>query len=112
VALKQFLILSSVLAFVTLAASQESPKRDYVPNSETAAAIAEAVFIPVYGRKLIESERPFRATLKDNVWTVTGTLYCPEGGPQTEKLPSCYGGVAVVRISKTDARVISMAHYK
>jgi hypothetical protein len=106
------LILSSVLAFVTLAASQVGSKRDYVPSSETALAIAEAVFIPVYGKKVIESERPFKATLKDDVWTITGSLYCPEGRPQSERLPSCVGGVAVVKISKIDAHVISMTHYK
>jgi hypothetical protein len=106
------LILSCALAIVALAASQEDPKRDYVPNSETAVAIAEAVFIPVYGRKHIESERPFRATLKDDVWTVAGTLYCPDRKPQTDKLTSCFGGVAVVKISKLDARIISMTHYK
>lgn len=106
------LILCCTLAIVALAASQEAPKPNYVPNSKTAIAIAEAVLIPVYGKKQIESERPFKATLKDNVWTVAGTLYCPDGKPQTDKLPSCFGGVAVVEISKLDARIISMTHYK
>jgi hypothetical protein len=110
--MKLSLIPCCTLAIVVLAASQEAPKRNYVPNSETAIAIAEAVFIPVYGKKHIESERPFRATLKDDVWTVAGTLYCTDGKPQTDKLPSCVGGVAVVEISKLDARIISMTHYK
>jgi hypothetical protein len=110
--MKLSLALCSTLAIVALASSHDSPKRNYVPNAETAVAIAEAVLIPVYGRKHIESERPFRATLKDDVWTVAGTLYCGDGKPQTDKLPSCVGGVAVVQISKIDARIISMTHYK
>jgi NTF2 fold immunity protein len=110
--MKLSLTLCSTLAIVALAASQDSPKHDYVPNSETAVVIAEAVLIPVYGKKHIESERPFRATLKDDVWTVAGTLYCADGKPQTDTPPTCDGGVAVVQISKIDARVISMMHYK
>jgi NTF2 fold immunity protein len=110
--MKLSLILCCTLAVTSLADSREAPKRNYVPNSETAVAIAEAVFIPVYGKKQIESERPFTATLKDDVWTVAGTLYCPDGKPQTDKPPTCVGGVAVAQISKIDARIISMTHYK
>lgn len=110
--MKLFLILCSAVAIAAPVLSQEAPKRNYVPNSETAIAIAEAVFTPVFGKKQIESERPFKATLNDDVWTVSGTLYCPNGEPQTDKLPSCFGGVAVVKISKQNARIISMTHYK
>jgi hypothetical protein len=100
------------LVTVAGAFSQQAPKRDYVPNSETAAAVGEAVLIPVYGKNLVESERPYKATLKGDVWTVTGTLYCANGKPQSDTLPSCDGGVAVVRISKQDAHIIGMTHYK
>jgi len=88
------------------------PPGGYVPDSKTAITIAEAVLIPVYGKKHIESERPFKATLEDDVWTVAGTLYCRDGKPATDKPPTCVGGVAVVQISKADARIISMIHYK
>ncbi len=86
------------------------PEQGYVPNSETAVQIAEAVLVPVYGRQKIESEKPFTAELKDGVWTVSGTLHCPDGkgGVTTH----CVGGVAVVTISKADARILSMMHYK
>lgn len=82
------------------------PKEGYVPDSATAKKIAEAVLIPVYGKKQVESEEPFRAKLKDGVWTVVGTLHCPDGSEQ------CFGGVAEVRISKDDGRVLFMTHYK
>jgi hypothetical protein len=81
-----------------------------VPDAATAVRIAEAVLVPVYGKKQIESEEPFTAKMKDDVWTVSGTLRCPDGkGGITTR---CSGGVAVVEISKVDAHVISMIHYK
>jgi len=79
------------------------PESGYVPDSQTAVRIAEAVLTPVYGEKQIESERPFTAKLKDGVWTVTGTLRCPYGNV-------CEGGVAEVRLSKDDARILYMLH--
>ncbi len=86
------------------------PKEGFVPDSATAVKIAEAVLIPVYGNKQIESERPFTAKLRNGVWTVSGTLRCPDGKAGTTT--DCDGGVAVVRISKVDSRILSMTHYK
>jgi NTF2 fold immunity protein len=105
----------AVLACTVLVASElfgqgYKPASGYVPDSKTAVKIAEAVLAPVYGEKHIESERPFTTTLKDGVWTVTGTLRCPDGkGGITT---SCDGGVAEVRISKDDARILFMLHGK
>jgi hypothetical protein len=87
-----------------------APKEGYVPDSATAVRIAEAVLIPVYGEKKVESERPFTAKLKDEVWTVHGTLHCPDGHGGTTT--QCAGGVAEVQISKVDARILSMGHGK
>jgi NTF2 fold immunity protein len=96
------------LLFVPLVFGQgNTPKEGYVPNSDTAVQIAEAVLIPVYGKKHIESERPFAAKVKDGVWTVSGTLHCSDG-----TATNCVGGVAVVEISKADARILSMIHYQ
>jgi hypothetical protein len=86
------------------------PKQGYVPNAETAVKIAEAVLIPVYGGKQINSERPFKAVLKEHIWTVSGTLYCSDGKGGTTT--TCVGGTAEVQISKDDGRIISMMHYK
>jgi hypothetical protein len=87
-----------------------SPTGGFVPDAETAVKIAEAVLIPVYGEKQIASERPFSAKLEGDAWTVSGTLRCPDGkGGMTTM---CVGGVAVVKISKVDARILSMIHYK
>jgi hypothetical protein len=110
--MKLSLILCCVFAMVAQATSQNAPKRDLVPDAETAIGVAEAALIPVYGKKKVESERPFTAHLKDDVWMVAGTLYCGDGRPQSDKPPTCVGGVAVVQISKVDGHVISMIHYK
>jgi hypothetical protein len=69
--------------------SSNTATNDYVPDEQTAIAIAVAVWIPIYGRKQIESEKPSKATLKNGIWTVTGTL--PEGYD---------GGTAVAEIAQ------------
>jgi NTF2 fold immunity protein len=101
-----------MLATTLEVSSQTAPKRDYVPIAETAIAIAEAVLVPVYGKKLIESERPYKAALNGETWHVSGTLHCAGGGSQTDMPPVCVGGVAIVDISEQDAHIISMTHYK
>ncbi len=76
------------------------PPNGFVPDSATAVRIAVAVWIPIYSDSLIMSEQPFVATLKDGVWTVTGTL--PRRYTQ--------GGVAMVRIAKRDGRILFVKH--
>jgi hypothetical protein len=78
------------------------PKDGFVPNSETAVKVGEAVLIPVYGEKQILAERPFKATLHGSVWTVEGTLPCG----------NCNGGTAFVKISKTSGQILFMTHYQ
>jgi len=81
-----------------------------VPDAATAIKVAEAVLTPIYSEKMIQSERPYTATLEGDVWTVNGTLPCPEA--KSDKSVSCKGGVASVKISKSDAHVIFMWHGK
>lgn len=81
------------------------PQNGFVPDSATAVAIAEAVLIRIYGEKQVASERPFIATLDGDLWTVTGTLHCPNS-------PRCNGGTAVATISKTDGRIGDVCHGK
>ena len=64
-------VVALTVCLTTFAFAQGYKARNgYVPDSKTAVKIAEAVLIPVYGENQIESERPFEATLKDNIWTV------------------------------------------
>jgi hypothetical protein len=88
----------------------QAATRNYVPDAVTAVRVAEAVLIPAYGQKQIESERPFHATLKDYAWTVEGTLHCPDGRGGTTTL--CAGGTAEVKLSKIDVRILFMTHYQ
>ena len=83
------------------------PPNGVVPDAETAVVIAEAVLTPVYGRKQVGSEKPFKATLKGETWEVEGSLHCERlgGGPH-----DCVGGVALVDISKRDGRVTRITH--
>jgi hypothetical protein len=83
------------------------PKEGFVPTETVALAIAEAVLVPVYGKNVIDTERPFRAVLKANVWTVTGTVPC-DGPPGA----ICPGGAAEVRISKRSGQILFMTHYQ
>ena len=75
------------------------PKEGYVPDETTAIAVAEAVLVPIYGRDKIQSERPFHAKLESGTWTVEGSL--PEGRE---------GGVATVKLLKSDGRILFVIH--
>lgn len=76
-----------------------TPKDGYVPDEQTAITIAVAVWTPIYGKEQIDNEKPYRAVLKDGVWTVTGAL--PTGSN---------GGTAIAKISKKDGRILKVNH--
>jgi hypothetical protein len=76
-----------------------------VPDKATAIRIAEGVLIPVYGEKQVKSERPYVAALSNEVWTVTGSL------PKRRFFFfEAIGGVAIVELSKKDARILRVTH--
>jgi hypothetical protein len=105
--MKKLAILSFALLAFAHGQGKKSPSR-YVPDSAAAVQIAEVALVPVYGKKQIESEKPFTAVLKDDVWTVSGTLRCSDGKGGTTT--HCVGGTAIVMISRTDGHIISMGH--
>ena len=107
---KNTIILLSLLLFLFLvpilyaAESQKhnyKPAHGYVPDEETTIKIAVAVWLPIYGKKQIEKEKPHKATLKDGIWHVNGSL--PKGW---------VGGVAEAEIAKDDGRIIRISHGK
>ena len=77
------------------------PKDGYVPDEKTAIRIAVAVWIPIYGEKQIEGEKPYHAKLDKGIWTVEGSL--PEG---------TLGGVAIAEIAKDDGCIVRVSHGK
>lgn len=78
------------------------PPNGFVPDAATASRIAEAVWIPIYGEAHIAAEKPFKVTLKGDVWTVTGK----------DLPPNTFGGVAEADISKRDGRILRVIHGK
>jgi hypothetical protein len=76
------------------------PPNGFVPDAATASRIAEAVWIPIYGEKAIATEKPFKATLRGDVWTVSGK----------DLPPGATGGVAEADISKRDGRILRVIH--
>jgi hypothetical protein len=75
------------------------PHSGMVPDKDTAIRIAIAVLSPIYGADAIRSQQPFIASIKGNIWTVVGT-------PPKQHV----GGVAEIRISKVDGRILYVMH--
>jgi len=73
---------------------------DYVPNKETAVRIAEAIWLPIYGDKILMN-KPYIATLEKGIWIVEGTL------PQGTK-----GGVPYIEIQKSNCKILKVTHGK
>jgi hypothetical protein len=76
------------------------PKGGFVPDAETAKRIAEAVARSQYGEDVASGERPFRARLRGETWTVLGTM----------NPPGILGGVAIIQIAKLDGRILFATH--
>jgi hypothetical protein len=108
--MKRILSMLSAAQLLQGCATQKYwPKEALVPDAATAIKIAEAVCWPLFekefgkevGKRELETERPFRATLENEIWLVRGTLPT-----------NLVGGVAIVRISKRDGRILEVGHGK
>ena len=99
-------ILITSLASMPLNAAEpqqysHKPTNGYVPDEETAISIAVAVWQPIYGKEKIQNEKPYKATLKDGVWHVSGSL--PKGW---------IGGTAQAEINKENGCILQIWHEK
>lgn len=103
------------LLLMALALSAEGHQSSTTPlkvsDAAAAVSIAENALAKVYGKRKIESERPFTATLSEGVWHVAGTLYCKDekGRVITNR---CVGGDAMADIRERDGRVLRTGHEK
>ena len=79
--------------------AKEIQEHDLVPDEETAIKVAEAIWLPIYGRFIYKS-KPFKATLKDGIWIVKGTL------------KKSKGGVPYAEIQKSDCKFLKVTHTK
>jgi len=99
----------AIAALAGCASSNEStynyqPPDGYVPDAKTAIRIAEAVWLPIYGKKVLDDEKPYLARLSPNhkYWIVEGN---------TVSWPPCeFGGVALIYISKKDGTILRVSH--
>ncbi|PAW79857.1 MAG: hypothetical protein B9S32_00585 [Verrucomicrobia bacterium Tous-C9LFEB] len=77
------------------------PPNGFVPDAATAIRIAQTVWIPIYGEKVLK-QKPFIAELDDKgVWHVHGSL--------SEGLK---GDTALAEISKKDGTILRVSHGK
>lgn len=109
------IILSLISFFLILSlyskeANQCIPKdtisktRDYVPDEETAKKVAEAIWLPIYGGKILK-QSPYKATLVNEIWIVEGLV--PE--PYRSE-PNYRGGTAYIEIRKSDCKILKVTH--
>jgi hypothetical protein len=98
-----YILVTCLITCVCAAAEPEGyrPPDGFIPNANTAIRVAEAVLSPIFGEEKIQKERPFSAKLEGDIWTVSGHL---------DK--DYFGGVAEIRIAKSDGRVLAVSHGK
>jgi hypothetical protein len=104
------LTVLAVLTQFALGQSTQPTPAPKVPDAATAVRLAEKVLESVYGRKKIEAEEPFEASLSSGIWHVGGTLYC--GKDRSHKGVQCLGGVAMADIRQSDGHVLKTGHGK
>ena len=77
-------------------------KDGFVPNEKIAFQIAEIVLSQIYGKDIIEREKPFSINLDGNVWIIEGSL------------PKEYdrGGSAYIEINKQTGQILKVIHTK
>ncbi len=78
------------------------PAMGYVPDGDTAIAIAVAAWNPIYGKDKIEAEKPYTAKFHDGHWYVEGSL------PAEFNV----GGTALAKISKDSGGIVGIIHGK
>jgi hypothetical protein len=103
------------IAFTMIAPSLRSQSATgvAVPDAATALKIAEPAFVKTYGKRQIDYERPLTAKLDHGVWSIYGTLCCPDrNGQRTCEEGRCDGGVAVLKLRQRDGEILSIQHYK
>ena len=103
------LLIATVVVGLAGCASQHNyrPPEGYVPDAKTAERIAEAIWIPVYGDKVITEQKPFETRLEGRIWHVAGSLQPPPG-----KGWMVVGGTAEAEIDRFTGKILRMSHSK
>lgn len=72
-----------------------------ISNSKTAVSVAESILFPIYGKKNIIDQRPYKVNKIDGYWVINGTL-------SQNKL----GGTFLIILNSKDGKVIKLSHGK
>jgi len=105
-----FLVLLAIgMSVCAVCQNAEPASSSKVPDAAAAIELAKKALIGVYGQKVIDSEQPFKASLSDGIWHVSGTLYCRDKASNVAK-DTCLGGVAMADIRQSDGRVLRTGH--
>jgi len=72
-----------------------------IKDSLTAIKVAEPILFSIYGKKNIESEKPYEIYLIDNYWVIAGTL------PKNWR-----GGTFLIIIDARNSKVLRITHGK
>jgi hypothetical protein len=83
---------------------QDTLSIDYVPDEETAKRIAEAIWLPIYGERILK-QRPYEATLNGDIWVVEGLIPHPYRNHSEFR-----GGTAYIEIQKKDCKILKVTH--
>lgn len=75
------------------------PQEGLIPTAEIAFQIIEPILNQLYGKELIQSEKPFSINLENDIWIIEGYL---EKGMK--------GGVAYVEIRRSNGEILKVIH--
>ncbi len=121
--IKEFIFLIVWLFFFKISFSQSFkevndffPENGYVPDSTTAIKIAEAVWLPIYGKGIYKN-KPFNVELiGDTIWHVYGSTkksyYEINEKGDTIALHLTSGGIPHIWLRKSDTKIIKVIHSK
>ncbi|MDR2479716.1 MAG: hypothetical protein LBD48_10460 [Treponema sp.] len=73
----------------------------FIPDEKTAMRVVEAIWLPMYGKKILK-KKPYKATLMDGkTWLVEGTI---------RRLFAMRGGTRFIEIDKYSGAILKAAH--
>lgn len=100
--MRSFLYIFSIVMTTIMINLNDNQAENYVPDEKTAVKVAEAIWVPIYGDRVLD-KKPFKATLSEDgkIWIVKGTV--PKG---------MLGGYPIIEIRKSDCKIIKVSHSK
>ncbi len=75
------------------------PKNGLIPTAKVAFQVAETILINIYGKEIIDEEKPFSINLENDIWIIEGHIE-----------DDIKGGVAYMEIRKSDGQILKVIH--